>query len=99
MKSVVNYKEFNDKENAPSILEDITEKEIPGKSQILRYMKSFEEDVVCPARVYDEVSQKYTLLTLVYYTDGEFVWDESVIYHFEKYNIVLDTEFIKKALR
>ena len=96
MKSIADYKEFNDEKTSPSIVEGVTKTEIPKKSEILKYMRSFEADVVCPARVYDEVTKEVTNLKLVYYTDGEFFWDERVIYHFEKYNILLNEDFLKK---
>ena len=93
---IANYKEFNDEKNAPSVAEGVRKTEVPKKHEILKYMKSFEADVVCPALVRDEVTKKETKLTLIYYTDGEFLWDERVIYHFDKYNISLNEDFLKK---
>lgn len=96
MKFVTNYREFNEEKNAPSVRSEISDHEIVLKENILKYMRSFEDDVVCPSKVYDVIQNKVTTVPLVYYTDGEFIWDERDIYHFEKYNIHLNNEFIHK---
>lgn len=98
MISVTNYREFNEEIDAPSVVAAVSNVENPHKRQILDYMKSFEEDVVCPIKVQDAVTGKSTEITLVYYTDGEFIWDERDIYHFEKYNISLNEHFLKKVM-
>ena len=59
-------------------------------------MRSFEENIVCPCKICDEISGKDIAIPLIYYTDGEFMWDERDIYHFEKYNIRLNDEFVHK---
>ena len=99
MTFVTNYREFNDEKTAPSLGDAVNEKEIPEKAEVLRYMKSFEDDVVCPGKVYDVVRNEVTTVPLVYYTDGEFVWDERDIYHFENYNLKLEEKFIQKVLK
>lgn len=59
-------------------------------------MRSFEKNIVCPCKICDEINGKDTAIPLIYYTDGEFMWDERDIYHFEKYNIRLNDEFVHK---
>ena len=61
-------------------------------------MRSFPEDVVCPSRVYDYIKKTYIPTTIIYYTDGEYIWDEREIYYFEHYNIKLADSFISKIL-
>lgn len=98
MKFVTNYREFNEDKTAPSVCDAVSEKEIPQKAEVLRYMKSFDDDVVCPSKVYDAIRDEVTTVPLIYYTDGEFVWDERDIYHFEKYNIALNSKFIERVV-
>ena len=98
MKEITNYREFNQDEQAPSMRSTINQETIVNKNVVLDYMKSFEENIVCPCRIRDEITGEIIEKTLVYYTGGEFIWDEREIYHFECYNIKLEKTFIDKVL-
>lgn len=68
------------------------------KDKIVKYLKKFSE---C-AFTSEPVKDKYTG-EIVYdadnaRSDGEYTWYESEIYHFEKYNLKLDDEFIDYVL-
>ena len=99
MNKVTNYKEFTEDNNAPSLFDSVLQINQENKTKILDYMRSFDADVVCPCAVYDFVEKIYTQSTLVYYTDGDYIWDEREIYHFENYDIKLDDGFVNKALK
>ena len=38
------------------------------------------------------------MLTVRLYTDGEYSWTSEEIYHFEKYNLELNEDFVKKVI-
>ena len=98
MKVITNFREFNQDKNAPSVQGEKNKNPIYKKDILLNYMRGFEEDVICPVRIRDEFTGKNLNRTLIYYTDGEFVWDEREIYHFENYNLTLNKEFVDKVL-
>ena len=98
MKEITNFREFNQDKNAPSIQGAKNKKPISKKDIVLDYMKGFQEDVICPVRIRDEFTGENINKTLIYYTDGEFVWDEREIYHFEHYNLTLNNEFLDKVI-
>ncbi len=81
------------------IIEMINESPVDRKDDILKYMKSGKDDGVRCSSIYDFVLGCSTGDTIHCYKDDEFEWDDTEIYHFEKYNILLDPQFINKALK
>ena len=79
-------------------LELCTSDEIDEKNRILKYLKSFEVCAYSTAYVFDVVSRNETVLDEVIFTDGEYEWSSSWIYHFEKYNLKLNDDFIAHVL-
>ena len=77
----------------------ISSKPVLYKNDILKYLRSFSE---C-AFISEPVRDKYTN-QIVYdadnaRSDGEYTWYESEIYHFEKYNLKLNDDFIEHVLK
>lgn len=97
MEFITDYKEF-DEEAAVSLLEYISDTPIEDKDKIIQYMKNGEDAGVCCSSVFDFVQNKLVPRTIHRYTDGEYIWDDREIYHFEKYNITLDEAFVRKIL-
>ena len=65
------------------------------KSKLLAYMKSFEPYSVA-GLVCDCISGENLSDENLGYTDGEFLWCSQDIYHIEKYNARVSTEFLEK---
>lgn len=73
--------------------------EIKDKYLILEYMKSFELYAVSPGRIFDEIEQREVSdICYSLYTDGQYIWSTRSIYHFEKYNMPLKSEFVEYVL-
>lgn len=98
MKFITHYAEYDSEEEA-KLLDNISEHEIESKEIVLQYLKGGTDAGVRCSAVYDFVENASTGKTIHCYTDGEFEWDDSEIYHFENYNLKLDNEFIEKILR
>jgi len=98
MKFITHYAEYDSEENA-KLIDNISTNEIEGKGTVLQYLKNGSDAGVRCSAVYDFVERASTGKTIHCYTDGEFEWDDSEIYHFENYNLRLEDEFIEKVLR
>lgn len=94
-KFIANYKELGTDENV-SRMEHIGDIQIKNKETILKYLKNGTYDGVRCSAVYDYVKDKQLTIGIYLFTDGEFDWDTEEIYHFEKYNMELNKEFLKK---
>ena len=96
MKFITDYKEFEGNINH-SLLDHLSPVAIDDKADILRYLKSGIDDGVRCSCIYDYVHNEPTFTSIFLFSDGEFFWDSEEIYHFEKYNMELDSEFLKKV--
>lgn len=69
------------------------------KSKIMEYLNSFGPVLFTTAKVYDEVKKETVnkICDNVFF-DGEYEWTATEKYMFEKYNIELDSSFIKKVI-
>lgn len=63
------------------------------KKMILDYMKSFEMVGTC-GYIDDCKTGKVIKITNSFYDDGEYTWSKQDIYHIEKYNAAVETDFI-----
>ena len=97
MKYITDYKELHGNENN-SLLDYVSAKAIEGKEKILSYLKNGKSDGVRCSGIYDYVTAEPQFDTIHLFTDGEYYWDSEEIYHFEKYNITLNDQFVKKVL-
>lgn len=71
---------------------------IDGKEKILAYLKRFPECAFTSAPVKDAFTGNVVYDANNARTDGVFQWSESEIYHFEKYNLKLNNNFIEYVL-
>lgn len=97
MRFITNYKELNGASNE-SLLDHISEKPMQKKEDILEYLKNGEDDGVRCSGIFDYVSGEPTFETIHLFTDGKYCWDSEEIYHFERYNLSLNDDFIEYAL-
>ncbi len=72
---------------------------ISEKAQVLKYMKSFSEPYSFTSQPVIDVftNQKFEYVDNGF-SDGVYIWHRSQIYHFEKYNLKLNDDFIKYVL-
>lgn len=97
MKYITDYKELHGNINV-SLLDHLSEKPIEGKQKILSYLKNGKSDGVRCSGIFDYVDNDPQFDTIHLFTDGEYYWNSEEIYHFEKYNMKLDDDFVKKVL-
>ena len=97
MKFVTDYREF-DGDQGKSLLDHLSSSAINGKDKILNYLKSGQDDGVRCSGIHDYVKDEPQFDTVRLFTDGEYYWDSEEIYHFDKYNMELNADFVSKAL-
>lgn len=98
MKEISKVKEFSGDSAHKSIKEQIRDDEIEGKQKILKYLKSFHSDSAAGMSLVDEITGKTQKSGVEGFEDGLFYWDTREIYHFEKYNLELNEDFIQHVL-
>lgn len=65
------------------------------KDDILVYLTSFKPKCITSARIIDKVTGEAVMdIVNNSFSDGEYKWSDSNIYHFKNYNIPLSAEFI-----
>lgn len=69
-----------------------------NKKKILDYMRKFPPVAFTSAPVYDKFSGEIVFEANNMHFDGIFAWFESEIYHFEKYDLKLNDDFIDQVL-
>lgn len=98
MKDVCEVRELTENDNHKSIKEQVFPNAINGKGKILDYLRSFPAKCVLASTVIDEITGEDTGQDLQLYEDNDWTWDDSVIYHFEHYNMRLSEEFLDYVL-
>ncbi len=94
MKEISNVREFTGDETAKPIKELIQNTAIDGKEKIVAYLKSFKPDCAAGMSLTDEISGEIIKAGVNGYEDGLYYWDTRYIYHFEKYNLKLNDDFV-----
>lgn len=82
-----------------SVRDFITDEELYDKAKVIAYLKSQKRVAGCPRAAIDcltgaEIAPSYSV-----FTDGEYDWCDFLIYHIEKYNIVLPQDFIEHIMK
>lgn len=77
---------------------DICTDEIHDKETVLRYLKSFHPNGYTTAYLKDKITGVTVSEGFAGYNDGEYEWYDYWIYHFEKYNLKLNDDFIEHVL-
>ena len=68
------------------------------KKSMLQYLKSFEQCAFTSEPVKDIYSKEIVVGADNARSDGVYRWYESEIYHFEKYNLKINDDFIQHVL-
>ncbi len=92
MKSISNYREFT--RNPNLLINNVCE----SKKLILDYLNSFK--TICASGMWlkDVIDGSIINIQVLGYSDGEYLWDTREIYHFEKYDMKLNDDFIQHVL-
>ena len=98
MKAISNVRNFTGDEKAPELKSVIQKSEPEQKNKVLAYLKSFNPDCAAGMFLTDEITGKTIEEGVKGYEDGEYYWDTREIYHFEKYNMKLNEDFIEHVL-
>lgn len=98
MKEISRIREFSGENAHKTIREQIMHEEPEDKHKILTYLKSFPADCAAGMSLVDEITGETLESGVEGYEDGQFYWDSREIYHYEKYNIKLDEEFVQYVL-
>ena len=70
---------------------------IENKAAILNYLQSFKPCLFTSGRVFDKrLNTHIQQLCNNSYTDGKYLWSAEDVYCFEKYNMPLCADFIKR---
>lgn len=97
MKNITNYREFSDNVSDDSLLNN-TGHTIENKEKILEYFRRYGADVVLAQSAYDHVENKRLPNSLMCYSDGTYLWTNEEVYHFRKYDLKLNDDFIEYVL-
>lgn len=86
-------------EKLPSIVDMVGGNPHKSKDKILQYLKNGKKGAMAAGRAYDIIGNKPIQGEFCCYNDGEYVWRSDTIYYFEKYNLALDSDFVKHILK
>ena len=100
MKYLGEYSELeNNNPRLPLLDKNVSNIPHPRKDVILSYLKNKKyEDGAMPASKRDIFNNDFICGDCLSYTDGEFAWDFETVYYFEKYNMNLPEDFIRKVV-
>ena len=96
MKFISDYPEFGG--SAKDSVNDHIGVKNSNKSKILEYLNGFDPVAVRCSHIYDHVADQRTNLSTFIYSDDVYKWNSSEIYHFEKYDMELDKDFIEYVM-
>lgn len=96
-KDISNYKEFDSNPDYPSVKSAIGIKS-EYKDKILAYFKKYKQVVAITREMVDYISGKSLRKSVLGFTDGEYWWTSEEVYHFEKYDMKLNDDFISHVL-
>ena len=98
MKYVLKSNDLGDK-GFPMLKDLIKDIDVKTKTEVLTYMKTSKFYVAsAPSITKDLLGGGNIPNSSDVYSDGEYSWTTDDIYYFEKYNVSLDDEFIKKVI-
>lgn len=75
-----------------------SETPVSQKNKILSFMRKAPVVAYTSFPVYDRITGDEVFPANNAHSDGNFTWYESEIYHFEKYNLKLNDDFIEYVL-
>lgn len=99
MNYICDYKELHGSKQL-SLLDNLNYK-TSRKDEIIEYLKNKNEfyDGVRCSTLKDLVKQENTHLPTYAYFDGVYFWTDEDTYHFEKYDMRLNDEFVNHVLK
>ncbi len=101
MKCISNYREMTENEKDRPIRE-LIEYDYPDETKklISEHFEQYHEVDVCLACfAVDRIKGENLKSSILVYTDGVYRWTNEEIYHFEKYGLRLNDDFISYVLK
>lgn len=99
MKFIAEIREFSENSNNPE-LSTMVNFPIKNKSLILKFFKSFKPIAVMAHGTTDYIKNiSNTNESVSLFNSDEWFWTNEMVYHFEKYNLKLNEDFIKYVLK
>ena len=84
--------------NGESVLSHTQKLPEEVKNKIVAYMNTNPVIAVRASCINDYIEKKYTTKSDAVRSDGEYNWSEEETYHFEKYDMELNEDFIQKVM-
>lgn len=75
-----------------------TSSDIPGKARVLHYLKGQEVIAAAPGIMRDAFTGERIHGEMLLYSDGEYYWGSETVFYFDKYNLQLPEEFVRRAI-
>ena len=92
------YREIYEDTSLPSIHDYISSDEQKNKNKILDYLKKGQIKACAAGKAIDIFTGEVIPNELSYMTDGQYEWRSDLIHYVQKYNLILDKQFIKHVL-
>ncbi len=98
MKTLNIYSEYIDHSSVGSIKENISNVIDEKKSKVLNHLKNGEIIAAIVGKAKDVFTNETINGEWVLMTDGIYEWSSDIVYYYEKYNLILPTEFVNHAI-
>lgn len=98
MKEITSYTEMTENPEDKS-LKDFIDFLLPNKNDILNYFKKYNDiKSIITFTATDYITGEKSDELIKCFDDGVYSWTNEEIYHFEKYNLKLNDDFVNHAL-
>ncbi len=98
MKTLNIYSEHINHSFVGSIKENVSNVEDKNKSKILNHLKNGEVIAAIVGTAKDVFTNEVINGEWVLMTDGIYEWGSDIVYYYDKYNLILPTEFLNHAI-
>lgn len=82
-----------------SVKDFVSETETYDKEKVIEYLKTQKRVAGCPRTAIDCVTGNEIAPSFSVFTDGEYDWCDFLIYHIEKYNVLLPQDFLEHIFK
>ena len=85
--------------NCGSVKDFVADSTTYDKHKVITYLKSQKRVAGCPKAAIDCVTGEQISPSYSVFSDGEYDWCDFLIYHIEKYNVLLPQDFIDHIMK
>lgn len=98
MKTLNVYSEYINDSSVGSIKENISNAKDDNKSKVLDHLKNGKILAAIVGTAKDVFTNDVINGEWVLMTDGIYEWSSDIVYYYEKYNLILPTDFVNYAI-